>query len=68
MIVEADEVFCEGELQDETLCKNILNYTVLAVQNGAVEIVEASRPVHPSRNPTIQARLYWKPSATWSEK
>ena len=45
MIVEADEVFCEGELQDETLrVKMILNYTVLAVQNGAVEIVEASRP------------------------
>lgn len=42
MIVETDQVTCEGEIQGRTLrVKMNFNYTIMAVQHSAVEISEA---------------------------
>lgn len=57
MIVEVEKIACEGELQERTLNVRVhVNYTILATQNEAIMLTEASReepdpgpaPYHPS--------------------
>lgn len=55
MIIEVDKIFCEGDLEGQSLRVQMhINYTILAVQNEAIELSEAleeERPFFPDPEP-----------------